>query len=168
MSVIAERVREARARHGFTAQILADKLKHVGVPWDRATVTKVETGRRQNITVVELLALARVLDVAPVHLLVPVDDRPYQVTPGHEAREGSPAVEPEVRDAARVRAWVRGEEPLPSTDRRIFRSEVPLDEMRPTTTVRFGGRHGSAELEEAFREDQKRRSEEEAGDGESS
>jgi transcriptional regulator with XRE-family HTH domain len=114
---IAERVKEARGRHGFTAQQLADRLKDVGIQWDRATVTKLETGRRQNVTVVELLALARVLDVAPIHLLVPVDDRTFQVTPTEE------------QPAQRARDWIRGWIPLPGTDRRIFRSETPLAEM---------------------------------------
>lgn len=146
-AVIALRVREARARHGFTAQQLADRLKAVGVPWDRATVTKLETGRRQNISTVELLALARALDVAPVHLLLPVDDRPFMVTPT------------EIRPAERVRAWVRGEKPLPGTDLRIFHTEVPLEEVRAVRTVRFGGRHGSKELQALVDEEEQRSTE---------
>ncbi|MFG2596706.1 helix-turn-helix domain-containing protein [Streptomyces sp. NPDC048462] len=118
VAVIAQRVKEVRGRKGFTAQQLADKLRDkTGLNWDRATVTKLETGRRQTITVVELLALARVLDVAPVNLLVPLDDRPFAVT----AKESVAA--------NRVRAWVRGESPLSGTDQRIFRSEVPIDEL---------------------------------------
>ncbi|GAA3617324.1 helix-turn-helix domain-containing protein [Streptomyces chitinivorans] len=140
MSVIAERVKEVRGRRGLTAQELADRLKEAGVPWDRGTVTKLETKRRQNVSVVELLALARALHVAPVHLLVPPDNRPYQVTPNEAHRSG------------RARAWIRGEEPLPGTDRRIFRTEVPLDEMPTTRKVQFGGRHGSEQLRELFEE----------------
>lgn len=126
VDVVAKRVREARNRKGMTAAELADDLKRRGLDWDRQTVTKLETGRRQNVSVVELLALARVLDVAPLHLLVPLEDVEFQVTP----KESVPA--------GRVRSWVRGWEPLPGTDQRIFRSEVPLDELgegriRPST-----------------------------------
>jgi len=142
---VAKRVKELRARKGLNAQEVGDRMwERTGIRWDRFTVANLETGRRKNITVPELLALARVLDVAPVHLLVPVDDQPFRLLPK------------EVQPADRVRAWVCGEEPLPMTDRRIFRTEVPLDEVPTTRTVRFGGRHGSAELNEAFEEDQQR------------
>lgn len=119
VAAIAMRVKEVRNRKGLTAQELADRLRAAGLSWDRGTVTKLETGRRQNVSVVEWLALARVLDVAPIHLLVPLDDgHPYQVTPD------------EVQPAHRTRAWVRGVQPLSGTEQRIFLTEVPLGEMR--------------------------------------
>jgi transcriptional regulator with XRE-family HTH domain len=119
VATVARRVKEVRGRKGMTAKELADKLRDdAGVKWDRATVTKLETGHRQTLTVVELLALARVLDVAPTHLLVPLDDRPFQVTPK------------EVQESGRVRQWLRGEKHLPGTDLQVFYSEVPLAEMR--------------------------------------
>lgn len=125
MAVLAQRVRQLRARKQLTAQQLADKLRQQGIPWDRATVTKLETGRRQNLAVTELLALALVLDVAPINLLVPLDDSSYQVTPKRS------------EDADTVRAWVRGESPLPGTDERTFRAEVSLADLRRehTTTL---------------------------------
>ncbi|MFJ7154652.1 helix-turn-helix domain-containing protein [Streptomyces sp. NPDC101118] len=118
VEVIARRVKEVRGRKGLTAQQLADRLRKAGVPWDRATVTKLETNRRQNVSVVELLALARVLDVAPVHLLVPLGEGPYQVTPNETAL------------ASRARRWVRGDTTLRGGDAQIYYSEVPLDEIR--------------------------------------
>ncbi|MFI6488260.1 helix-turn-helix transcriptional regulator [Streptomyces sp. NPDC050564] len=117
VETLAQRVKEVRSRKGMTAQELADNLKARGLLWDRQTVTKLETGRRQNVSVVEWLALARSLDVAPLHLLVPLEEVAYEVTP----EESMPA--------SRVRAWVRGTDVLPGTDQRIFRSEVPLDEL---------------------------------------
>lgn len=103
----------------MTAQELADKLRASGVPWDRGTVTKLETGRRQGVSVTEWLALARALDVAPVHLLIPLEDRAlFQVTPN------------EALPAHRVRPWARGIVPLPGSDSRIFHTEVPLAELR--------------------------------------
>lgn len=93
----------------------------MGIGWDRYVVTNLERGRRQNVTVDELLALAYVLNVAPVHLLVPIDDedRPYAVVPASGARAGV------------VRQWIRGLVPLPSTDRRRFFSFVPEREWVP-------------------------------------
>ncbi|MBP2581630.1 transcriptional regulator with XRE-family HTH domain [Streptomyces sp. PvR006] len=118
VAVIARRVKELRGRKGFTAQELADKLRAAGVPWDRATVTKLETRRRQSVSVVEFMALARVLDVAPVHLLVPLGvEEPYQVTPE------------EVVPASRARLWVRGESALRGTDPQIFYTERPIGEV---------------------------------------
>lgn len=93
-----------------------------------ATLHNVETGRpgedglrRRNITVDEWLVLAAALDVAPVHLLIPIEDdlAPYAVTP--EATVGT----------GRARAWIRGLFPLPSTDERLYFSEVPRFEWIP-------------------------------------
>lgn len=116
--MIGARVKELRARNGLTAQKLADALASEGVPWERGTVTKLETRRRDNVTVNELLALAKVLNVAPVHLLVPLeDDQPMPVTPET------------MMQAGHVREWVRARKALPGTDLRIFRTEVPLSEL---------------------------------------
>jgi transcriptional regulator with XRE-family HTH domain len=119
VEAIRTRVREARNRKGMTAQELADRLKGSGVPWDRGTVTKLETGHRQNVTVVELLALARALDVAPIHLLVPLEDGGnYMATPNEPVK------------VERARYWIRGIVPLGRTEMRIFRTEVPVAELR--------------------------------------
>ncbi|MEE1819325.1 helix-turn-helix transcriptional regulator [Streptomyces sp. SP18ES09] len=122
VSVIARRVKEVRGRKGLTAQELADKLRDAGVPWDRATVTKLETRRRQNVSVVEFLALARALDVAPVHLLVTLGEGQYQVTPN----EAVPAV--------RARGWVRGEDSMRG-DPQIYYTERPVGEIHQTATL---------------------------------
>lgn len=149
VETVARRVAELRARKGWTATQLGEQLKAVGISWDRFTVASLENGKRQSVSVTELLALARILDVAPVHLLVPVDDRRFRVTPV------------ETRDATRVRAWLRGEQPLPSADLRTYFGEAPVDEIRPVRTVRFGGRHGSEELQEWADKDARRAQERE-------
>lgn len=126
VDVLARRVRQVRTRREITAQQLADRLRAVGVAWDRATVTKLETGRRQNVTLVEWLALARVLDVAPVHLLiepeVPGPDSDDQAASLYEVTPGAP------QPRSQARSWVRGMQPLPGTDLRTFYSEVPAGE----------------------------------------
>ncbi|MFD8225162.1 helix-turn-helix domain-containing protein [Streptomyces massasporeus] len=115
---VARRVRELRERRRLTAQALADKLSEQGVPWERSTVAKLENGKRQNLTLTEWLALAAVLNVAPIHLLVPLDEKAeLQVTP----RMRVPAL--------RARQFVRGEVPLPDSDARAFYSEVPEQEF---------------------------------------
>lgn len=115
---IGRRIKELRRRRGVTAEGLAELVSATGLRCDRWTVTKLETGRRQNVTIVELLAFARVLDVAPINLLIPpTDEGTFYVTPV----ESVPPSE--------ARAWLRGDEPLPGTDLRIFLTEVPLNEL---------------------------------------
>ncbi len=131
---LAARVRELREKRRLTAAQLAAAMTRAGIKWDRSTVAKLETGRRENVSVAELLALAYVLEVAPVHLLVPLDDdQLYQVTPGR--------VEP----ARSVRRWVRGAVPLDGTDPRAFWSEVPADEWDWYEAMRQTGEAGEVQ-----------------------
>ncbi len=121
MGVIARRVREVRSRHQMTAQDLAERLTALGLPWNRTTVVKLENGRRENVSVTELLVLAEALATAPVNLLVPLDNEPYQVTPER------------TESADRVREWVRGNKPLPGTDteaQRTFYAEVAMADIQ--------------------------------------
>jgi transcriptional regulator with XRE-family HTH domain len=120
--MVARRVREVRRRRGLTVAQLAQRCAELGYPdlTDQA-LYNLEAGRadkrgrrRRAVTVDELLVLALTLDVAPVHLLVPLeDDRPYQTTPTRAEQSGP------------VRDWVRGVEPLDGTDARAYWSEVP-------------------------------------------
>jgi transcriptional regulator with XRE-family HTH domain len=122
VATIAQRVKELRGRRGWTAAHLGKELGRHGISWDRFTVANLESGKRQNVTVQELYALALALDVSPTNLLVPLDDRPYQITPTR------------AENADMVRAWVRGEEPLPGSDERTYRAEVSLADMRKAHT----------------------------------
>jgi transcriptional regulator with XRE-family HTH domain len=116
---VAKRVKEARTRRGWTAEDLAKQLAAQGVKWERSTVAKLESGKRQNITLTEWLALAAVLNVGPTHLLLPIDsgDEPYQVTP-----ERAEPVE-------QVRGWVRGYWPLPGANVIQYQGEMPEEEQ---------------------------------------
>lgn len=134
--IIASQVKQMRTRRGWSAQQLADAMKATGVPWERMVVTKFETGRRQSLTVEELLALAFVLEVAPVHLLVPIDaDGEYPVTPTVSAATD------------RVRAWIRGQLPIPGMDPRVFYSNVPPGEFGSYTARTYTRKDGSHVLE---------------------
>ncbi len=116
--MIAERVKAVRAARGLTGAQLAQKMTETGLKWDRSVVANLENGRRSTVSVEELLALAFVLEVAPVHLIVPLDD------------DGWLAVTPDVSTTNPLaRAWIRGAEALPWTDERRFYSEVPESEF---------------------------------------
>lgn len=121
--VIAARMRELRRKRDWTAQRLAEEMARVGIPWKREIVANLESGRRTAVSVEELLALAYVLSVAPVHLIVPtdVDDQGlYQVTPTWTRSRTTD-----------VREWIRGNATIGDTDPRTYFSEVPANEFGP-------------------------------------
>ena len=118
MSTIASRVKQLRRTRGWTAAEVGERMTRLGVSWDRFTVANLEKGKRSTVTVTELLALSVVFDVAPVHMLVSPEAGDYSITPSFS------------QPAARVRAWVRGEQPLPGTHLRTWHTEVPLHELR--------------------------------------
>lgn len=126
---IRRRVRELRRRKGWTGEQLAEEMRRVGVPWSPSLVANFESGRRPEVTVRELLALAYVLDVAVVHLLVPVEGTEmYLVLPD----DAFMPVE--------VRRFIRGEEPLLGQNPRTFFAEVPLTEVPLTGRERHSPR----------------------------
>jgi transcriptional regulator with XRE-family HTH domain len=119
--VIAQRVKDLRKARGWTAARLGEELAaRTDLQWDRNIVTNLENGRRRIVTISELLALAFVLDVAPVHLFVPLeDDQPYAVT------------QDLVLPASLVRRWVRGwphSMGLPGMDQRRYLGQIPASE----------------------------------------
>ncbi|MFJ9858891.1 helix-turn-helix transcriptional regulator [Streptomyces albogriseolus] len=128
VQAVAARVSELRKRKDMTAAEVGRRMTVQGLKWDRFTVANLESGKRQSITITEWLALARVLDVSPLHLLVPLEEVEFSVTPT------------EAVPASRARAWLRGTEALSGTDQRIFRSEVPLDELPEAPRLTVEGR----------------------------
>ncbi|MDD4866184.1 MAG: helix-turn-helix transcriptional regulator [Mycobacterium sp.] len=60
---VAAQVRALRNARGWTGQRLAQEMARLGIAWDRYTVTNLERGRRQDVTVDELQALADVFDI---------------------------------------------------------------------------------------------------------
>ena len=118
---VAARLKELRRRRGWSAAKLAEQCARAGAPGLTASVlANIETGRpdaagtrRRDITVDELLTLAYVLNVAPLHLLVlPAEREPgtaMHVLPGTT-----------VTDPDLLTRWLRGEEALPGTDHRAY------------------------------------------------
>ncbi len=133
--VIAARMKELRKARGWSAAHLAKEMTSVGVPWDRSIVANLELGRRATVSVDELFALAYVLNVAPVHFVVPTDDDgpDYQVAPG-----AHPVT------LAEARAWIRGQRPL--GDRRLYYGEMPRNEFYPEALARLRGRPDLQEM----------------------
>lgn len=125
--IVGARIREGRRRNDWTVQQLAERCQEAGATQITASViTNIELGRRdketgqrrREVTVDELILFAKVLSIAPVHLLVPLAEVGYQLTPDGKGVRSS-----------RARGWIRGFDPLPSTNRRIFLTEVPEDEL---------------------------------------
>jgi transcriptional regulator with XRE-family HTH domain len=67
--VVARNMRKLRRLHDWNAERLAEETAAIGVNWQRGVVTKLETGRRESVSVAELLALAAVFEVKPMALL---------------------------------------------------------------------------------------------------
>ena len=117
--VLARRVKEARERRGWSQGELAEQVNALGYSLARPIINRIEQGgvRAGNVSVEDLFALAAALGVAPVHLLVPLDD------------EAALEVTPSVAVSAQLaRAWIRGRLPLPISPRLDLR-EMPDSEL---------------------------------------
>jgi hypothetical protein len=98
---------------------------------NRSVLANLESGRRKFVTLDEVIALAYVLDVAPVHLLVPtsevVDHRKF----GRVLVDGYRLTDKLSADSLqRARAWIKGEAALPGVDRRMYDAERPEGDPR--------------------------------------
>lgn len=103
---IARRVSELRELKGLTKEQLGERMAELGLPWNRFTVGGLEGGKRQNVSVVEWLALARALDVAPLGLLLPLGSADLiEILP-------DVAVHPDL-----ARKWIIGEEQATNSER---------------------------------------------------
>lgn len=67
--IIARNMLTLRRARGWTTERLAQELGGKGVQWKRGVVTKLETGRRESVSVDELLALGAVFGVEPMMLV---------------------------------------------------------------------------------------------------
>jgi transcriptional regulator with XRE-family HTH domain len=79
--VIGQKVRAVRKARSYSTQRLSDLCSEQGFAVPRNTVVNLETGRKESISVQELVAIALALDVSPVSLLYPLD-QPAEIAPG--------------------------------------------------------------------------------------
>ncbi|MEU0520652.1 helix-turn-helix transcriptional regulator [Streptosporangium sp. NPDC006007] len=97
---MGHRIREFRRRRGMSAQALADLCADAGMPdLGRQVISNLENGRRDMVTLGEVLMLAYALDVPPVSLFLPMGGESLAITPDIEM------------DAMRLLLWVSGEQP---------------------------------------------------------
>ncbi|WBC13451.1 helix-turn-helix transcriptional regulator [Micromonospora sp. WMMA1998] len=102
---IASEVKRHREAQDMSAQRLADRCAELGQPIPRSVLANLESGRREALSVPELLVLAEALGVPPIALLVPV---------GHADQvEALPGVSVSTSDAL---AWLTGDKPLPGAE----------------------------------------------------
>ena len=70
---VAGQVRRYRDARGMSAQQLADACEKLGYPIPRSVIANLESGRRESVSLSELLVLAAALHVSPPALVIPVD-----------------------------------------------------------------------------------------------
>lgn len=130
---LGRRIAQVRKARGLKASDLANRCADLGVKLSVATISDIETRRRnRSITVDELFAIAYALDVAPVHLLVPVEAPEGGINPA--TQEGFTPVTPEITaPIPNVRAWIRGYHAMQGQDARLYFAERPLNEWQPPT-----------------------------------
>jgi hypothetical protein len=139
--VVAATVKEVRTGQGMTVAGLAARCKELGAPDLTAhALYKLEARRPgklrpRPVTVDELLALGRALNIAPVYLLTGLGGggEPYPIT--ETVRE----------PAGRVREWIRGTiegSLLPGVNRLAYLTHRPGSEAARLRVTEEGGDDG--------------------------
>jgi transcriptional regulator with XRE-family HTH domain len=83
--LVAREVRRYREmqRPRMSVQKLADATAELGMPIPRSVLANLESGRRETVSVAEVLVLAAALNVAPIELICPVGfDKETEMLPG--------------------------------------------------------------------------------------
>jgi transcriptional regulator with XRE-family HTH domain len=83
---VAGEVRRYRKLRKMSGQALVDRCAQLGLAIPAAVLSNLELGRRESISIAELLVLAQALDVSPTLLIAPVATADkIEILPGHEA-----------------------------------------------------------------------------------
>ena len=82
-TAVISQVRRIRRANKMSAEHLANRTAALGMHISRCTLANLESGRREMLTVPELLILAKALEVGPAHLLLSPDrDGKVELFPG--------------------------------------------------------------------------------------
>lgn len=77
--LLAQRLKQLREQAGMNQAELAERMSELRPNWSRSTVVKLETFKRQEVSIGDFLALAAVLGVPPPMLLA--DPRHVEMVP---------------------------------------------------------------------------------------
>lgn len=128
VSTVASELRKHRQRRGLSTQGLADACEQLGYPIKRQVLANLENGRRDAVSVPELLVLGKALGVPPALLVFPVG----------EALSCEPLPE-QTRPLWESLQWFGGFAPYPAhpnTDARpAFEADHLLDEWEESASA---------------------------------
>jgi len=124
--VYPRRLRGIRTKRGWTQKRLAEELDRIAFPMNRATIAKIESGKRP-MEVSELVALATALDVTPAALFLPLDPGSVALTDGVTV------------DAATAATWVAGDAPLDAANAATYALESPKVHLELAMRMRSSG-----------------------------
>ncbi|BAS07353.1 hypothetical protein AHiyo4_07750 [Arthrobacter sp. Hiyo4] len=81
-------IKRIRQKNGMSAQDVADATRALGEEVPRQVIANLESGRRANFSIAELVLCARALQCSPVELLYPPADlnSPVEYLPGQNWR----------------------------------------------------------------------------------
>ena len=83
---VATQVRRWRLHRGLSAQQLSDRCGELGHPIPRPVLSNIENGRREAVTLAELLILSASLDVPVLMLFAPLAaEESIEILPGRKA-----------------------------------------------------------------------------------
>jgi transcriptional regulator with XRE-family HTH domain len=124
--VFRARLTEARKARGWSKAALARRLEEIGHPLHETAIVRIESGKR-GVTLDDSVAIAAALDVAPIHLWLPIDgDEPIALTPALEV------------DIEHAREWAQGRRPLDQADSRYYAYQSPLERVTQSWTLTTG------------------------------
>ncbi|MFF1574122.1 helix-turn-helix domain-containing protein [Leifsonia sp. NPDC058292] len=115
---IGQRIAKYRRIEGWSAQKLAEES---GL--SRSVITNIENGRKEDVTVRELLAMSEALRVPPAALMYPID-RPLQ--PATPNEEDEPGFAPRVIDLVE---WIVASDIAAEVDPQVAEFNKKLEEM---------------------------------------
>jgi transcriptional regulator with XRE-family HTH domain len=111
----------------MSAQQLAERTEELGMPIPRSVLANLESGRRETVSVAEVLVLAAALNVSPIELMCPVGfDKQAEILPGRTA------------DPLEAMRWFTGELKLELTETDTkLRHPMGIEEQSSTYLVEY-------------------------------